>query len=178
MLLAYPARTRAIQLVMFLLVWLLAAPAGAQSLRPGAAARDQDDASRTAAARLLTGMVRTEADDPLPGATLMLKGTFTGSSTNADGEFKLSLPADANPASATISVAYPGFETLEIPLSAISGGPLDLVLSPVLLPTTVVWAAPRGQDAAARAAAPEAEHAAGNGGLLASGRAPRAPAGK
>jgi len=85
--------------------------------------------------------VRTEADDPLPGATLVLKGTFIGSSTNGAGEFELSLPAGSNQESATISVAYPGFETLEIPLSVAAGGPLDLVLSPLLMPATDVASA-------------------------------------
>lgn len=140
---AHSVRTNALRLVMFLCFCLLAAAAGAQPPLPGGA-------QGPAAARVLTGMVRTEADDPLPGATLVLKGTFIGSSTNGAGEFELSLPAGSNQESATISVAYPGFETLEIPLSAAAGGPLDLVLSPLPMPATDVASAKQLGAAPAR----------------------------
>lgn len=40
----------------------------------------------------LSGMVRDEKGDPIPGATLQIKGTTLGSVTNAEGKFSLSLP--------------------------------------------------------------------------------------
>jgi len=52
------------------------------------------------------------ADDgqPVIGATVKVKGTSLGTITNADGEFKITLQADAK----TIVVSYIGMKTLEV----------------------------------------------------------------
>ncbi len=82
-------------------MWLSTAPAGAQSPRPGGtASRHAQGTSCPAPAQVLTGTVRTEADDLLPGATVLLKGTFFGSSTDGAGQFVLSLPPNSARAAA------------------------------------------------------------------------------
>jgi iron complex outermembrane receptor protein len=35
----------------------------------------------------VSGTVQTEAGTPLPGATVIIKGTYTGNSTNEEGQF-------------------------------------------------------------------------------------------
>jgi len=59
--------------------------------------------------QVLSGRVLTEAEAPLPGATILVKGTFVGTSTNGSGDFILPLASAAFPV--TLSVAYLGYET-------------------------------------------------------------------
>ncbi|HLP18962.1 MAG TPA: TonB-dependent receptor [Chitinophagales bacterium] len=51
--------------------------------------------------------------EPLIGATILVKGTQTGTSTDADGKFTLSVPADAK----TITVSFVGFISRDLPVS-------------------------------------------------------------
>ena len=39
--------------------------------------------------QLISGTVQTEASAPLPGATVIIKGTYAGNSTNEEGQFQL-----------------------------------------------------------------------------------------
>ncbi|MEA1897621.1 MAG: SusC/RagA family TonB-linked outer membrane protein [Bacteroidota bacterium] len=60
----------------------------------------------------ISGVVTDKKDGmPLPGVTIMLKGTQAGTITNIDGEFTLS--ADAN---ATLVFSYVGFASVEVAL--------------------------------------------------------------
>jgi hypothetical protein len=43
----------------------------------------------------VTGTVKDSKGLPLPGVTVAVKGTTTGTITNADGKFRLALPAGA-----------------------------------------------------------------------------------
>ncbi|MBF9238242.1 SusC/RagA family TonB-linked outer membrane protein [Hymenobacter sp. BT683] len=63
--------------------------------------------------RSLTGRVtdRTSGQG-LPGATVLVKGTTIGASTNADGSFTLSVPASAT----TITISSIGFTSVEQPI--------------------------------------------------------------
>jgi TonB-linked SusC/RagA family outer membrane protein len=58
----------------------------------------------------LSGTVNDGDGLPLPGATIILKGTQTGTTTNLDGVFTLNSDAQEN----TLIVSFLGFETLEI----------------------------------------------------------------
>lgn len=62
--------------------------------------------------RILKGVVYDETGLPLPGASVVVKGTTIGVSTNVDGEFVLKVSADAK----VVQVSYMGYETQEIPL--------------------------------------------------------------
>ena len=45
--------------------------------------------ARAQGLQTISGTVQTEAGMPLPGATVFLKGTYTGGSTNEEGQFQL-----------------------------------------------------------------------------------------
>lgn len=44
--------------------------------------------------KYVSGVVTDLAGNPLPGATLLIKGTTTGMATNANGEYKIGVPKD------------------------------------------------------------------------------------
>src|SRR5687768_13818300 len=61
----------------------------------------------------VTGRVMSSSDDaPLPGVSVLLKGTTTGSTTDSDGRFSIQIPGSAN--GAVLSFSFIGFETQEI----------------------------------------------------------------
>ncbi|MFN8346725.1 MAG: SusC/RagA family TonB-linked outer membrane protein [Spirosomataceae bacterium] len=60
--------------------------------------------------RTVTGKVTAEADDsPLPGVSVLVKGTNTGSTTNAEGNFQLQVPANA-----TLVFSFIGYSSKEV----------------------------------------------------------------
>ncbi|WP_432279867.1 SusC/RagA family TonB-linked outer membrane protein [Pricia mediterranea] len=61
----------------------------------------------------ITGMVLDGNDQPLPGASIVEKGTSNGTQTDFDGNFELQV-TDEN---AVLVISYIGFATQEIPLS-------------------------------------------------------------
>ena len=60
----------------------------------------------------ITGMVADMNGDPLPGATIIIKGTTTGIVSDADGRYAITVP-DEN---AVLQFSYIGFVTQEIPV--------------------------------------------------------------
>lgn len=58
-------------------------------------------------------VVSADDAEPLPGVSILVKGTSKGTVTNMEGEF--SLQADAGE---VLTASFIGFETLEIPVSA------------------------------------------------------------
>ncbi|HJF72179.1 MAG TPA: secretin and TonB N-terminal domain-containing protein, partial [Butyricimonas virosa] len=44
--------------------------------------------------KYVSGVVSDASGNPLPGATLLIKGTTTGMATNANGEYKIGVPKD------------------------------------------------------------------------------------
>ncbi len=66
-----------------------------------------------------------ELNQPLPGASVVLQGTTTGTSTDFDGNFTLDVPANAG----TLVVSYIGFVTARIPFSSM-GTLAQIVLQP------------------------------------------------
>lgn len=77
------------------------------------------------AQRTITGKV-TGSDDgaPIPGATILVKGTAIGVITDLDGKFSLNVPKDNN----VLVVSFVGMTTQEIELG--TSNTLDIVLSP------------------------------------------------
>jgi len=60
----------------------------------------------------VSGTVTDEANQPLPGVTVLVKGTTQGTVTNADGEYTLrDIPEDA-----TLVFSFVGMRTQEIPV--------------------------------------------------------------
>ncbi len=61
------------------------------------------------------GTVLTDIGDPLPGATIFIKGTYIGTSTNSEGQFRLE--ADFAKGPILLVVSFVGYENVELPLS-------------------------------------------------------------
>ncbi|MCQ0112426.1 SusC/RagA family TonB-linked outer membrane protein [Zhouia amylolytica] len=61
--------------------------------------------------KLVTGTVTDiETEQPLPGATVMLKGTTTGQVTDFDGKFSIAVPSSES----ILVISYVGFKTTEV----------------------------------------------------------------
>ena len=91
----------------------------------------------------ISGTVQTEAGTPLPGATVIVKGTYTGSSTNEEGQFQLK--ADFSKGPVTLTVSFIGYETQELLLSAADNA-ISLTLRPSAVLDQVVVAASRVEE--------------------------------
>ncbi len=61
------------------------------------------------AQRTVSGRITDETGDPLPGVNVIIKGTNTGTLTDVDGNYQLSVMEEA-----TLIFSYVGFETQEI----------------------------------------------------------------
>lgn len=62
--------------------------------------------------KTITGLVTDEQGMPLPGASIVVKGTINGTTTNFDGEFTLTVGDTAT----TLIISYLGFQTIEVPI--------------------------------------------------------------
>lgn len=61
----------------------------------------------------VSGLVTDKQGQPLPGVTVIIKGTSVGTSTNANGHYILkNVPTDA-----VLSFSFIGYKTLEVPLN-------------------------------------------------------------
>ena len=60
--------------------------------------------------KTITGKVTDPQGEPLPGATVMAKGTTIGAMTDAEGAFSLRIPANAQ----TLQISFVGMKTQEI----------------------------------------------------------------
>ncbi len=63
--------------------------------------------------RALTGTVNDETGQPLPGASVLLKGTTRGTNTNAEGNFTLNVNG-----AGTLTISTVGYATKEVPFTA------------------------------------------------------------
>ena len=57
--------------------------------------------------QLISGTVQTEAGIPLPGATVIIKGTYAGNSTNEEGQFQLKADFSKGPVVLLTNSKYP-----------------------------------------------------------------------
>ena len=65
----------------------------------------------------ITGEVVDETNQPLPGASIVVKGTTNGTSTDFDGKFTLQTEAN----SGTIVISFIGFQSKEVSFSSSNG---------------------------------------------------------
>lgn len=63
----------------------------------------------------VAGMVQSEKGEPMPGATIFIRGTFIGTSTDRDGKFNLR--ADFSEGPVVLSVSFVGYESRDVTLS-------------------------------------------------------------
>ena len=66
-------------------------------------------------AQTITGQVIAADDNqPLPGVSILVKGTSTGTTTLADGTYSLTVPSQSRTGPATLTYSFIGYETREI----------------------------------------------------------------
>ncbi len=65
------------------------------------------------AQNIVTGSVKDDTGQTLPGVSVVVKGTTTGTVTDIDGKFSLSAPANA-----TLSFSFVGMKTKEVAIGA------------------------------------------------------------
>lgn len=95
----------------------------------------------------LTGVVTSETDgDPLPGVTIIAKGTTNGVITDLDGRFTISCPQEA-----TLVFSYIGYKTLEIDRKGMTHMQVSISESLELLSQVEVYATGYEQIPAERA---------------------------
>ncbi|SFN73821.1 iron complex outermembrane recepter protein [Chitinophaga sp. YR627] len=82
----------------------------------------------------VTGKITDENGSAVPGATVQVKGTSTGTATGADGTFKLNVPATAT----TLVVSFVGYVQQEIAIAGKSEFSIALVPTSTTLTDVVV----------------------------------------
>ena len=60
--------------------------------------------------KIISGTIKGTEGDPLPGASVLIKGTSNGTTTDSEGKFTLSTPANAT----TLVVSYIGYASQEV----------------------------------------------------------------
>lgn len=83
----------------------------------------------------VTGLVQDNTGEPLMGASVIEKGTATGTATDLDGNFVLFVK---NPATAVLVVSYVGYETQEVALKGQTNVTVTLKESSAVLDEVVV----------------------------------------
>jgi TonB-linked SusC/RagA family outer membrane protein len=96
--------TKKVRLLISLLLFFIVAIATAQTQK-----------------KVIGTVLSSEDNSPLPGASVVIKGTTIGTSTDLDGKFSMNVPDDAK----TLVVSFIGFQPTEV---AISDSPLTIVL--------------------------------------------------
>src|SRR5687767_9799618 len=80
-------------------------------------------ASLYAQSSTVSGTIKDETGQALPGVSILVKGTSTGTSTDNDGKYSLNVPENA-----TLVVSFIGYATQEIPVGA--RNVIDIALEP------------------------------------------------
>src|SRR5689334_2699327 len=62
----------------------------------------------------ISGTIKDDKGEPVAGASIVVKGSTTGTSSDASGNFKLQVPGE----NAVLVISYVGFETQEVSASA------------------------------------------------------------
>src|SRR5262249_32432999 len=75
----------------------------------------------------VSGTIKDEKGEPLPGANVLVKGTTVGTTTDAAGSYSLSIP-DGN---VTLVFSFIGYTSKEVPVNAQSR--IDVTLDPDII---------------------------------------------
>jgi TonB-dependent starch-binding outer membrane protein SusC len=111
------------QLLKPLALTFIKADAGSYIIVPVRAQPDKPASVIQAADVVVTGKVTDKKGEPLPGVTVLLKGTTLGTTTAPDGSFTLQLPE----ATGTLVVSFVGYTTQEVAVP--KSGSLQVVLA-------------------------------------------------
>src|SRR5688572_3572997 len=79
--------------------------------------------SALAQERIVSGLVKDEAGTGMPGVNVLIKGTSTGTATDADGRYQI--PVASN--EAVLAFSFVGYTTMEVPVGAQSTVEVSLV---------------------------------------------------
>ncbi|PWV54061.1 SusC/RagA family TonB-linked outer membrane protein [Chitinophaga sp. S165] len=82
----------------------------------------------------VTGKITDENGSPVPGATVQVKGTSTGTATGVDGTFKVNVPATAT----TLVISFVGYVQQEVAIGSKSDFSISLVPTSTTLTDVVV----------------------------------------
>ncbi len=96
----------------------------------------------------LAGTVQTESGTALAGATVLLKGSTLGGSTNQEGRFIVKVPSFP----AVVLVSFVGYQTLELTLNQPDNN-LEVIMRPTSALNQIVVAASREAETIGRAPA-------------------------
>ncbi|UOQ70167.1 carboxypeptidase-like regulatory domain-containing protein [Hymenobacter cellulosilyticus] len=88
-----------------------------------------------AAEQVISGRVADKNGQPLPGVTVLVKGTSTGTATDNEGRFQLTL---ADPAQAVLVISFIGYQTQELRVADQTSFELTLLESATGLEEVVV----------------------------------------
>ncbi|PZX49139.1 SusC/RagA family TonB-linked outer membrane protein [Algoriphagus chordae] len=88
--------------------------------------------------RTIQGLVMDDDQIPIPGASILIKGTMNGVVTDVDGKFSLNLPDNSE--EAILMVSFIGFTTQEIKVGSTSFFNIELASSDLALSEVVVTA--------------------------------------
>jgi TonB-linked SusC/RagA family outer membrane protein len=86
------------------------------------------------AQRTVTGMISDAKGEPMVGASVLVKGTTTGTISDVDGKYALKVPAGAT----TLSISFAGFQSQDIALGA--SNVVDVSLAESVLQEVIVTA--------------------------------------
>lgn len=75
--------------------------------------------------RTVSGKVTDESNNSMPGVNIMVMGSSAGTTTDIDGNFKLSVDPEA-----TLRFSFIGYSTVEVPVNGRSV--IDVQMSPDL----------------------------------------------
>ena len=81
----------------------------------------------------ISGKINDEFSQGLPGASVVVKGTVNGTTTDLDGNYKLNVPEDA-----TLVISYVGYKTQEVSLNGRSEINISLEVDSETLSEVVV----------------------------------------
>ncbi|MGB4902343.1 MAG: carboxypeptidase-like regulatory domain-containing protein, partial [Saprospiraceae bacterium] len=71
----------------------------------------------------VSGIIRDENGDGVPGATILVKGTNSGTASDVNGYYSLSAPATG-----ILTVSYIGYQSMDISINGQST--LDITITP------------------------------------------------
>ncbi|CAG5003259.1 TonB-dependent receptor P3 [Dyadobacter sp. CECT 9275] len=101
---------------------------------PGEDEKNTNQSAITATEKAITGVVKSETGEGLPGVSVVIKNTTQGTTTNAEGQFRIVVPDQAN----VLVFSYVGYQTQEITLNNQTNISLQLVPNPKSLDEVVV----------------------------------------
>ncbi len=86
---------------------------GLLALTPATYAEDNGNADQMSMTQpgniTVKGKIVDENGNPLPGATILQKGTTNGATSDLDGNFSLTVPSDA-----TLAISFVGYTSIEV----------------------------------------------------------------